>query len=258
LKGEEYTPFLDSKGPVHWLLPGALWLMHGRVNEVVARSPFAISSLLTVVVVYMLGRRMAGPAVGAIGSGFVAVNGFFVAYARFVENPSLIVLWGALTAWCAYRFYREGNGWMQVLGALFLGIGLVAHPDVLLYLPPFGFMLAVILRERGWRRYWKSALLGLLVFLVLTLAFLHSLCADQTFTYPNTWVRAHRHPVLVQQRGRYVGTGSSVQHGYYAPVLSFSHYRRPQRSPAKVAGCIGNSFHGCRTRYTCPPPGNGG
>ena len=64
MKGEEYAPFLDSKGPIHWLLPAALWLMHGWINETLARIPFALCSTLTVMAVYMLGRRMAGPPVG--------------------------------------------------------------------------------------------------------------------------------------------------------------------------------------------------
>jgi len=46
MKGEEFAPFIDSKGPVHWLVPGALWLMHGWVNEAIARTPFALCSTI--------------------------------------------------------------------------------------------------------------------------------------------------------------------------------------------------------------------
>ena len=28
-KGEEYAPFLDSKGPIHWLVPASWWYLNG-------------------------------------------------------------------------------------------------------------------------------------------------------------------------------------------------------------------------------------
>jgi hypothetical protein len=183
VRGEEYAPFLDSKGPIHWLLPGSLWLMHGWINEAIARSSFAICSTLTVLAVYTLGRRMAGEIVGLIGSGLVAVSGLLVAYARHLENPSLIVFWGVLAAWCAYRFYCESIGALQVLGALFLGIGLVAHPNMILYVLPFAFMIGFVYwRNKGlWRRHWKSLVLSLLLFLVLTLLFYVPFIRDPNF-----------------------------------------------------------------------------
>ncbi len=221
--GEEYAPFLDSKGPVHWLAPGSLWLMHGWVNEGIARSTFAICSTLTVLAVYALGRRMAGAVVGVVASTFVAVNGFFVAYARHVENPSLIVLWGVLAAWCAYRFYREKDGQMLVLGGLFLGIGLVAHPDVLLYLPPFAFMIAVAFwQEKGaWRRYWKPSLLGLALFLVLTAAFYVPFVLDPNFQRTQEYFASERigTQFLYNRVANMLEQDSLFSSRYYAPLL---------------------------------------
>ncbi|NJO00063.1 MAG: DUF1616 domain-containing protein [Anaerolineales bacterium] len=102
-KGEEYAPFLDSKGPIHWLLPAALWYLNGWLNEGIARTPFVITAVLLVPLMFVLGRRMSGgrDSVGLLAAGFVAVNGFFVALARHVENRALIVFWGALAVWLA-------------------------------------------------------------------------------------------------------------------------------------------------------------
>ncbi len=221
--GEEYAPFLDSKGPVHWLLPGSLWLMQGWINEGIARFPFAICGTLTVLAVYILGRRMAGPVVGVIGSGFVAINGFFVAYARHIENPTLIVLWGVLAAWCAYRFYQERMGSMQILGGLFLGIGLVAHPDVLLYLPPFAFMLALTYwRDKGlWRRYWRSALAGLLLFLIITLVFYVPFVLDPSFQRTQEYFASERigTQLLYNRVANMLEQDRLYSTRYYAPLL---------------------------------------
>lgn len=230
MKGEEYAPFLDSKGPIHWLLPASLWLMHGWVNEAIARSPFAICSVLTVLAVYALGRRMGNSIIGVIGSGFVAVNGFFVAYARHIENPSLILLWGVLAAWCAYRFYRSASrgdqktiGWLQVLGGFFLGIGLVAHPDFLLYLPPFGFMMALAYAQgKGlWRRYWRSLLAGVLLFLILTLVFYVPFVRDPNFQHTREYFASERigTQFLYNSLTTMLDQDRLYSTRYYAPLL---------------------------------------
>ncbi len=168
-KGEEYAPFLDSKGPIHWLLPAALWYMRGWLTEGLARAPFALASLLLIPAVYALGRRLSGgrAAVGLVAAGFVALNGFFVAYARHVENQSLIVFWGALAMWLAYRYYREDRPALLPWLALALAIGLIAHPDVLLYLPVFAYVIGLkVWTDRArWRQQapWLGAAALLLV-----------------------------------------------------------------------------------------------
>ncbi|MDM8526882.1 glycosyltransferase family 39 protein [Anaerolineales bacterium HSG24] len=154
-KGEAYAAFLDSKGPIHWLLPASLWYLNGWLNETIARTPFVITSLLLIPMIYALGRRMSHviynqDAVGLIAAGFIALNGFFVAYARHVENQSLIVFWGTLAVWFAYRYYQERRNSFLYYTAITLAVGLIAHPDVLLYLPIFVYVLAL--------SYWSSRL----------------------------------------------------------------------------------------------------
>ncbi|MBE7549774.1 MAG: glycosyltransferase family 39 protein [Anaerolineales bacterium] len=163
-KGEEYAPYLDTKGPIHWLLPAALWYLNGWVTEGIARTPFVITSILLVPMMFALGRRMSGgrAAPGLLAAGFVAVNGFYVAYARFVENQSLIVLWGALAVWLAYRWYKEDTDWFLFYTAVILAVGLIAHPDVLLYLPVFVYI--AWLKMRQGRLAWSWVLGAVLLF----------------------------------------------------------------------------------------------
>ncbi len=174
-KGEEYAPFLDSKGPIHWLLPAALWYLNGWLNEGVARTPFVITGLLLVPLMYSLGRRMSqgNDAIGLIAAAFVGLNGFFVAYARHVENQSLIVFWGALAMWFAYRAYQEKNYYFQMFVALALAIGLIAHPDMLLYLPVFGYIVGLQLWQQRtiWAVQWRWFVLAGILFIGLVAFF---------------------------------------------------------------------------------------
>ncbi|MCB0191980.1 MAG: glycosyltransferase family 39 protein [Anaerolineae bacterium] len=173
-KGEEYVPFIDSKGPIHWLLPAALWYTNGWINEGIARTPFALASLLLIPTMYMLGRRISNGRehVGLIAAGIVVLNGFFASLARHVENRSLIVFWGALAVWLAYRYYREERPSLLIFLALTLSVGLIAHPTVLLYLPVIAFIIIAKLWCDGLTRQQVLWLMGgLAVFAGVTALF---------------------------------------------------------------------------------------
>lgn len=167
-KGEEYAPFIDSKGPIHWLLPAALWYTNGWINEGIARTPFAVASMLLTPAMYMLGRRMSNGRehIGLIAAALVALNGFFASLARHVENRSLIVFLGVLAVWLVYRYYRENRPDFLIYLALTLAVGLIAHPTVLLYLPVIGFVIAAKLWQDGlnrWHGLWLAGGLGLFI-----------------------------------------------------------------------------------------------
>jgi 4-amino-4-deoxy-L-arabinose transferase-like glycosyltransferase len=135
-----------------------LWYLNGWGNEGLARTPMVITGLLLIPAMFALGKRMSGgrEAVGLLAAGLVALNGFFVAYARHVENQSLIVFWGALAMWLAYRYWREQRLALLPWLGLALAVGLIAHPDMLLYLPVFGYVVwqAEWPHRANWRQRW--------------------------------------------------------------------------------------------------------
>lgn len=223
MKGEEYAPFLDSKGPVHWFFPAALWLITGWVNELIVRLPFAICSTFTVVAVFMWGRRMVNNSVGLIAALVVALNGFFIAFSRHVENPSLIVFWGVLAAWCAYRYYRSQSPSALVLGSFFLAVGLVAHPDVLFYLPPFGLIVLHTLwaHRRDWTRHWRPLLAAAILFAVLVSVFYVPYLLDPSLQYTVEYLTGERigTRLLYNSLLEMLDFDSLYSTWYYAPWL---------------------------------------
>ncbi len=171
VEGWDDALFAHGKGPAEILLPAAFWLLTGRIDEAGARFPFALAGLLAVGTIYLLGRRMFSPRVGLLAAFLAAINGYFVGFGRIVQYQSLVFLMMGLALFCYYRFYADGTGRYQVLGALFAACGLLAHYDAVLVLPAI-----LYLAWRSWKQ-WKvesvgvglrGYVLSLAVFLVLS------------------------------------------------------------------------------------------
>jgi hypothetical protein len=135
LEGHEDALFLRSKGPGEVLLPMALWRLTGTITEDIARLPFALASLLSIVTIFLIGRSMEDSRVGWLAAGFFAVNGFMVAFGRIVQYQALVIWLSALAFLLAVRWQQKQQLRLLVLSGLFLGTGLLAHYDAILVLP---------------------------------------------------------------------------------------------------------------------------
>lgn len=221
--GQEFAPFLDSKGPVHWFFPLGMWFFNGWLNETIARLSVAIASFMTIIAVYLWGRRMVNPAVGLTAAALVAINGFFIAFGRHVENPALIIFWGVLAARATYEFYLTKNHFQLIFGAFLLAIALVAHPDVLLYLPPFGITIAFAYWHRRvlWRQTWKPALFSISVFVIIVAAFYIPYLNDPNLQYTKEYLASERIGVQVLYNSliNMFEYDRNYSTWYYAPLL---------------------------------------
>jgi hypothetical protein len=64
VQGSEDVLFLHRKGPVEILLPAMFYAATGYIDEMTARLPFAIASLLGLLAIFRLGWQRSDPAVG--------------------------------------------------------------------------------------------------------------------------------------------------------------------------------------------------
>jgi hypothetical protein len=84
----------------------------------------------------------------------LVVNGLALAFGRIVQYQAVVFLMSGLSILTAFRFYRGGKGIYLGLSAFYFGVGLLAHYDMLLVLPPIAYLV--------WRRYgrrrssWKA------------------------------------------------------------------------------------------------------
>ncbi|MBM3188926.1 MAG: glycosyltransferase family 39 protein, partial [Chloroflexi bacterium] len=142
IQGREDVLFLHKKGPAEILVPAVSYALTRRVGEGVARLPFALASLGGLGALYAVGRRMFGECAGRWAALLIALNGFFVAFGCIVQYQSLVFLFGALAAWCAFRFVASRERWALWLCSLFLACGLLAHYDAAFAALPCAYLIA--------------------------------------------------------------------------------------------------------------------
>ena len=152
LQGEDYALFLHRKGPAQMLLPVAFWLLTGQITESLARFPFALSSILSVVTLFIIGRRWFGWPAGLVAGLLWSLNGYSIAFGRMVQYQALIFFLGPLAIYCFYLAWRSGLWRWQIIGALLMATALLAHFDALLLLPAGAYL--------GWRILQRSAAPG--------------------------------------------------------------------------------------------------
>jgi 4-amino-4-deoxy-L-arabinose transferase-like glycosyltransferase len=95
-------PRLEKPPLPRWSI-AALMILMGRRDEFVVRLPGALSALVTVALVYSLGRRMAGREVGLASALVLCSFGFFVGEMRQASNDGPLVLFTTLALCAAWR-----------------------------------------------------------------------------------------------------------------------------------------------------------
>lgn len=167
---------VDKPALLYWLQ--GLAYHHFGINEFSARLPSALAALLSVLLVYELGRRMFGAAVGLLAGLVLASNVLFCASAHFANPDALLNACTLMTFVFFWRdFERGGHGWL-VLGGFSTGLGMLAKGPVALLLPMAA--LGLFLFWSGQTRRWLRAPLlgGVLVFILVAVPWYAWVAAD--------------------------------------------------------------------------------
>jgi 4-amino-4-deoxy-L-arabinose transferase-like glycosyltransferase len=139
------------------------------VNEFAARLPSALAALLTLLIVYELGRLLFGAAAGLLASLILASTAMFCASAHFANPDALLNLFVALTLFLFCRGYVHGTrGWFVTAGAA-AGLAMLAKGPSGLVIPA-----AVVVLFLAWSRRLtllldRRLLLGLLTFVLVAM-----------------------------------------------------------------------------------------
>lgn len=248
-----YTPQVFGHPPLHymagWLaggLAGGLpeWLAGGAAalhDDGPLRLPFALAGAATVGALAALGRRLAGPAAGAVAAWLLAVSPFHVELSQLARPWVGLVLLSVLSTHALVRAMDDGRArswaWFAALTALAAYTQYLALPMLAVQALALGIGL-VLRRGRGWPA--ALAALALLAVLLLPLADVARPLASRhigTGALPPRAVASLVTDVLLPQ---FLGGGVTAAAGLACLALgAVSLRRRPEALALAVAGLLG-------------------
>ncbi|MDX2167372.1 MAG: glycosyltransferase family 39 protein [Deltaproteobacteria bacterium] len=130
----------QRKAPLQFLVTRASHAVSGGFDEGRTRLPFALASLLAVLVLYRLVLCEFGRFPALLSAALLGGCGLLVAFARTVQYQSFLVLFVLLTAWLALDWLRRGRSSALYLAALAYGLALLTHYDALVFAPALGLI----------------------------------------------------------------------------------------------------------------------
>ena len=155
---------MHRKGPVEILLPTLIYALTGHLTEAAARLPFALANLAAVVAVFVLGWRLFHPLAGWVAALFLAVDGYFIGFARIVQYQSIVILTSVLVMLILVRLVQRPEALRRylVLAAALFATGVLAHYEAALVIVPGLYLLWLV-----WQRHKPPNFVRALVIAVL-------------------------------------------------------------------------------------------
>jgi mannosyltransferase len=101
-----FDDLYDRANPPGYILLVKVWWQISKSDEWL-RMLSALAGILTVPVVFAIGRRVSGTRAGLWAAGFLAVAGFHVRYSQEARAYSLVTLMAAIAMWAAIQLVME-------------------------------------------------------------------------------------------------------------------------------------------------------
>jgi len=133
-----------QKGPLQYVVTCALSLFDRSFSsELALRLPFAIANVLALVCFFFLVYRLFTLQIAIYSSFLLAANGIFIAFARFVQYQSFVLL-GGVAGILGLTLALKDEKW-RVIG-LYVGfasaaMSLLAHFDAAFFMPPIALLV---------------------------------------------------------------------------------------------------------------------
>ncbi len=125
-----------------------------------------IYAVLSIPLIYLLGKEVFGVETGVIGALFFSFYSLVILYSRMVRTDSAALFFGLLSLWLLTRIYRKPTTFNQLLAGLSIGLSIASRYFMVMLVP-----VLVVIDGAIWRRQkpgkaslkllWMHILIGL-------------------------------------------------------------------------------------------------
>lgn len=139
----------SSAGPFFY---GPIWYWVLTVVAVIPLGPLGLwyfataLSLLFIILIYYLGKQLAGPLLGIIAAAYAAVSPAQIENSFTVWNPSIVPFLSLLSVIFLLKFYKKPTAFFAFLTALTVGTAISVHFQSILLLPTILVALGIVLK----------------------------------------------------------------------------------------------------------------
>ena len=143
-KGQSFSQFLLSqkRAPGQFIVTMFLrGISNNYSSELVTRLPFALFSIISCYVFFILIKKMVNEKVAFYSLIFFITNGLFVAFGRIVQYQSLVILLLLLMLYQLLLLSETNNIKHLYFAGILWGLGFLVHSDSIYFLPMAFFLV---------------------------------------------------------------------------------------------------------------------
>ena len=126
--------FMDQrKGPIQFFVVWLVEKFSGVPDELYTRLPFAFAGFLSVVVFYLLSKKLFNDKVALLSTILFSFSGFNIAFSRTVQYQSFLILFGLSSI---YLFLNK----KYLLSSIALALAFLSHYDAVFFTAPLLYL----------------------------------------------------------------------------------------------------------------------
>ncbi|MBU1853442.1 MAG: glycosyltransferase family 39 protein [Candidatus Omnitrophica bacterium] len=157
-------PWNNWNAPFYWILLH-FWIKVFKISEFGLRFPSLVFSFFSIILVFLIGKRLFNKKAGLLASIFMGLSPFHIWYAQEARDYSMLLFWGTLSSWLLLKAIKKQRLKSWVIFTMVSIAGFYTN-----YFYTFLFVAHIIFVVTFFKRL-KLKLKNLIPFFVVSLCF---------------------------------------------------------------------------------------